>query len=243
MDSARTGMILLVVVVSVTGCKKGARETTPATKYAVNGAMDDWGEHTCVLTEAGKTGTKFPNKIDVKQVHIDNDSSYLYVFLQCSPTPAQRYEVEQTSGGIMSLFFDIDNDRTTGSKGAEVHFHPDKQDGLEVGVQLEIFVTGEWRLGQGMSVHHGCGWKASLWNADRQEFVDQDDKDLLRHYPYSTEDTPELIADGKDGVELCIPLEQLGVQPGATVRILLREAANSWGDKEGFNEVTLKLNR
>lgn len=240
MDSARTGILLLVVVVSVTGCKKAARETTSATKYAVDGAMDDWGEHTCVLAEAGKTGTKFPNKIDVKQVHIDNDSSYLYVFLQCSPTPAQRYKVEQSTGGIMSLFFDIDNDRTTGSKGAKVHFHPDKQDGLEVEVQLEIFVTSEWRPGRGVSGHHGCGWKASLWNADRQEFVDLDDKQLF--LPYSTKNTPELIADGKDGVELCIPLEQLGIQPGATVRILLREAANSW-DKEGFNEITLKLSK
>ena len=241
MDISRTGMLLLVAVVSVTGCKKGPRETTPATKYAVNGAMDDWGEDTCVLAEAGKTGTKFPNAIDVKQVHIDNDSSYLYVFLQCSPTPAQRYKVEQSTGGIASFFFDTDNDRTTGSKGAAVHFHPHKQDGLEVEVKLEIFVTSEWRPGQGVSGSHGCGWGASLWNADRQEFVAvRDDKQSFM--PYSTKDTPELIADGTDGVEVCIPLDQLGVQPGATVRILFREDANSW-DKEGFNEFTLKLSK
>lgn len=232
------------------GCKgkddssaQPAKDThrTLAKRYTIDGVMSDWPQETLVLAEAGAVGTKFPNAIDVKQVHVDNDGNFLYVFLQCKPTPAQRHKIEQSTHGIATLLFDVDNDRTTGSKGATVHFHPDKQDGLEIRLSLQISVGVEWTPGGGTQSIYSCGWKLARWDPAKLEFVDIDDKQTF--LPWSTENTPDLIADGPDGVEFCIPLSQLGLfglQPGATIRILLKEDSNCW-DEKGFREVTIVL--
>ncbi len=202
----------------------------------LDGSADDWADKTPLIQEAGAPGRGDFNEIDVKEVYFANDQNYLYVFLRCSPSVQERFAEKQRSGTLCNLYFDVDNDLTTGCRNA-VGFDYGKISGYEA--KLLIYL--------------GVQMKVNLWTrqAKMTFYVAYDAFGLDSNDGFSSEsavggrlweiyDEHWPIKDGPDGVELAVPLTDLGLKPDQVVRLLLAESAHIF-DKEGYTSAVLKL--
>lgn len=141
----------IFIVFSVANSKtdRGDETETPQTsvetsksQYLVNldGKQDDWADVEPLWEEGGAEGPgAFAHHVDIKQVRFKNDNQYLYVLMRCSPTVVERFELKAAGGIICDLYFDIDDDSSTGS-GKVAPFDSEKFKGFEVRVWVSIGV-------------------------------------------------------------------------------------------------------
>ena len=83
----------------------------------IDGSAADWASVVPIWQEAGKSGAG-ADGIDVKRFMVAHDGSKLHVFLETEPTPQEHYERTKMTGWLGALYFDVDNDESTGSRGA-----------------------------------------------------------------------------------------------------------------------------
>ena len=211
-----------------------SKEDAVATEVAANmylfkldGIFEDWGEIEPLWEEGGAEGQgAWETNIDIKQVYFKNDNQYLYVFMKCSPTIEERSKIEKSSGIVGDLYFDTDNDPSTGGTYI-LMWDAEKYKGYEVRAWIPIGIetwSGETTVYVGYELYMAEGGSFSG----------------LEAYEQDSHKKGSLIAHGPDGIEMALPLDKLGIQMPTTVRVLLAESCNS-GEEEGYDVATLSL--
>ncbi|MDA1050410.1 MAG: hypothetical protein O3C40_08000 [Planctomycetota bacterium] len=202
---------------------------TASITVTLDGEANEWLGTPPVWEEAGAAGPgPFESDIDIKQVYMVNDKEHLYVCLRTNPSLQARYARAPGGGELCDLYFDTDNDAQTGCKDVD-GFDFGQINGYEMKAWIPVGVYSGTD-GDGPFVTY------ALLRADKNG-------DFTLSAPVesqSSQDPGALIAHGEDGVEMAIPLEVLGVDAGATVRLLLKEAADPFA-KERYSEGTYTL--
>jgi hypothetical protein len=106
--------------------------------FKLDGDFEDWGEIEPLWSEGGSEGRgALETNIDIKQVYFENDDQYLYVFMKCSPTLEERSKIEKSSGIVGDLYFDTDNNPSTGGTYI-LMWDSEKYKGYEVRVWIPL---------------------------------------------------------------------------------------------------------
>jgi len=195
--------------------------------FKLDGNFEDWGEIEPLWDEGGAEGhgTRETN-IDIKQVYFKNDDQYLYVFMKISPTLVERFQTEESTGIVGDLYFDTDNDPSTGGTYILL-WDTEKYKGYEVRVWIPL----GYETWSGETTKY-VGYQ--LYMAEEGSFSG------LETFSQKTTKKDSLIAHGPDGIETALPLDKLGIKVPATVRVLLAEFCNN-GEEEGYDVATLSL--
>jgi hypothetical protein len=195
--------------------------------FKLDGNFEDWSGIEPLWHEGGAEGQgAWETNIDIKQVYFKNDDQYLYVFMKCSPTIEERSKIKKSGDIVGDLYFDTDNDPTTGGTYILL-WDSEKYKGYEVRVWIPLGVE-TWSGETTMYVGY------ELYMAEGESFSG------LGTYRQDTTRKGSLIAHGPDGIEMALPLNRLGLQVPATVRVLLAEFCNN-GEEEGYDIATLTL--
>ena len=81
------------------------------TKYTIDGSFSDWSINQLLIEEVGVVDNDY---FDLKQLYLDNDHDYLYLFIKCNPGLETYFK--ETRGGILAyLYIDSDMDPKTGA--------------------------------------------------------------------------------------------------------------------------------
>lgn len=190
----------------------------------IDGNASDWQDVEPVWEEGGAAGVgNNENGVDIKQVYFDNDEHFLYVFFRTTPTVQARFDKKPSSGYLGDIYFDTDNDPSTGCKGVSGHDYGDI-DGYE------------FRLWVPLGIRSGSSGEQPFVNY-RLRTVDEADGGFALSAIASSKslDQQPLIAHGEEGVELAVPMKPMDLEPGANVRLLLMEAVTMF-DKERYSE-------
>lgn len=190
----------------------------------LDGKADGWEGVPPVWEEAGAAGQgPFESGIDIKQVYLVNDAHHLYVFFRTTPSLRARYEKSPESGELCDLYFDTDNDAGTGCKDVD-GFDFGKINGYELKAWIPV------------GIYTGTDGAEPFVTYDLLGADENGNFALSASVESQSSREPDaLIAHGDDGVEMAIPLERLGVDVGATIRVLLKEAADPFA-KERYSE-------
>ncbi len=195
--------------------------------FKLDGNFEDWGEIEPLWEEGGAEGRgALETNIDIKQVYFKNDNQYLYVFMKISPTLVERFQTEESSGIVGDLYFDTDNDPSTGGTYI-LMWDKEKYKGYEVRVWIPL----GYQTWSGETTKY-VGYE--FYMAEGESFSG------LGIYEQNSHKKGSLIAHGPDGIEMALPLDKLGIQVPATVRVLLAETCNS-GEEEGYDVASLTL--
>lgn len=195
--------------------------------FKLDGSFEDWDGVEPLWDEGGVEGQgSNETNIDIKQVYFKNDDQYLYVFMKCSPTLEERFKIDKSGGVVGDLYFDTDNDPATGGTYILL-WDSEKYKGYEVRVWIPLGYE-TWSGETTMYVGY------ELYMAEGESFSG------LGTFSQNTTRQGSLIAHGPDGIEMALPLNRLGIQVPATVRILLAEFCNN-GEEEGYDVSTLSL--
>ena len=218
------------------GCGKAPEEAkavpAPVLKYSIDGSFDDWQEFKTAWTETGKEGFgTFGGDIDIKQFHYCNDDQYLYLFLECNPTVQELFE-ETGAGGIVAyLYLDSDSDESTGAtkpdlSGNSAMLGSDIQIWIPIGVYVQYSATEE--------VETGCyvSYTLQRWSPQSEGF----DTEVREE---SSRSMNSLIMHGKDGIEIAIPLSDLGKAKGDKCDLICVEWAHN--DPENANRISIEI--
>jgi hypothetical protein len=211
----------LVLFLSACGTEKnrGPSPSVPLGKYQINGISDDWGAETLVTDELGGIGRgTFGKEIDIKSVHVDVDKDYLYVFLACEPTIEEYAKSDAFSGILAYLYVDNDRDSKTGASVTD----SSGNDGMH-GAEFQIWVPiTSWANLEGGKAVSGISVSYSLnsWNSKTNDF----DRQIREE---GATDDGALIAEGRDGVEMAVPLNALGLASGENFDFLALEWATN----------------
>jgi hypothetical protein len=229
-DPRLLGVILFGCIV---GCSTdrhyGLGATLPPTKYKIDGSFDDWKTYETAKTD---TGIDWSNVvitgyegIHLKEFYYDNDNNYFYLFFKFKPTVQERWDKNHSSGDLGYLYIDTDANTNTGCSNVDA-------DGTSTipGAEIQIyFPIGFYMNEAGSGCYVACETKR--WDAAIKSFAQT----------VRTEDSREnapLIEHGKDGVEVAIPLADLGLVKGNEF------AFTFWGDlvsKEYVKRTTFRL--
>lgn len=195
----------------------------PTLLFTLDGSIKDWNGIEPLWNEGGAEGRGVSeHNVDIKQVYFKNDDQYLYVFMRCTPTIAERYKITPYSDIMGDLYFDIDNDPATGSGKlfALDELKGEEYKGYEVRVWIPIGVMSSSK-GKTPCVAY------EIRSLDNAEFSHMSD------FTQNSFSSRALIAHGKDGIEFALPLDKLGLQSPKTIRVLLREQSH-FSQKEGY---------
>jgi len=223
----------LVAILLSTPCSKSKKmeqtAVAPAESrlFSIDGNLQDWETRLPLWKEGGAEGRgTFETNIDVKKVYITNDSHFLFVFLQCSPSVVERFKLSPSGGVIGDLYLDTDNNPQTGS-GPVATFNGEKFSGYELRAWIPIGVL----TSQGQSEPYVA--------CEIRPFTGDD---FSAFGIYRTESGAEAsnIAHGPDGVEIALPLDSLGIKTPATIRILLAENSHLF-QEDGYSMDSLNL--
>ena len=206
-----------------------SEKETPANLYLfkLDGAFEDWDGIEPLWAEGGVEGQgAWETNIDIKQVYFKNDDQFLYVFMKCSPTVDERSQMEKSSGIVGDLYFDTDNDPFTGGTYI-LSWDTEKYKGYEVRVWIPLGIET---------------WSGETTSYVGYEFYMTDGEGFsgLETYEQTSHKKGSLIAHGPDGIEMALPLDKLGLQIPATVRILLAEFCHS-SEEGGYDVATFSL--
>jgi hypothetical protein len=152
--------------------------------------------------------------IHMKEFYYDNDDKFFYLFFKFRPNIQERYDKHHSTGALGYLYIDTDANTNTGCSGFDSSPIPgmaaDKYlSGTATipGSEIQIYfpIGFYWN-----DVTSGCyvSYTMKRWDAAAKSFVQ-----IVR-----TEDSRKdasLIAHGKDGVEVAIPLADLGLAKGS----------------------------
>jgi hypothetical protein len=193
----------------------------PRGPITVNGDGGDWSGIEPLWQEAGGTGRgQFGDGIDVKQVRFSKDDEKLYVFLHCSPSVAERFAAKATSDELCDIYIDTDGDPSTGCMDV-LGFEYGTISGYELKLWVPLGVRKA--TGEPESPFVAC----TIVKAQAGEFE-------LGGKDYDSANDPSVISHGADGVELALPLEELGLTSGR-LRVLISESTHTF-DKIGYSE-------
>lgn len=214
-----TSCLLVTGIILSSACDK--TNTTPsasAMTIQLDGTIGKWSDKKPAWDNGPAPADQPPDKIHIGKVYFDNDGSFLYAFVQCSPSVADRFKETQFSGDIGGIFVDPDNNPDTGS-AAEGHSTNPNDRGYKTKIYLALGAVGDKPMA-GYQLFRFTG----KYLEDNNGFNEE-----VPHSDQNSFDQNALIAFGKDGVELAIPLDQLGLRAGATARIMIEPSAPDQG--------------
>lgn len=199
--------------------------------FKLDGKLDDWTGIEPLWNEGGmeyQGGIK--TNVDIKQVYVKNDNKYLYVFMKIVPTIEERSKFWKGSGRIGDLYFDVDNNLSTGAKTVFVFqgSEADKFKGYEIRVGIPI---------GSVSTTEGTASYISF-NILKQE--GEGFSSIMRSFNQDSINKGSLIAHGSDGIEFALPLEKLGLTAPTSVRVLLGEFCHS-SKEDGYTSGNINL--
>jgi hypothetical protein len=192
-------------------------------EVVLDGVVDEWHGVAPIWYEAGVVG-QGPSKsgIDIYHVYMTNDSENLYLFFCTRISLQARYDNTPTSGELCDLYFDTDNDPRTGCQDVD-GFDFGKISGYELKAWIPVGVYSK-------ATEQGPYISYDLLRANGDgEFVMG-----TSLHSESSQDAGALITHGSDGVEMAIPLESLGAEPGSAIRLLIKEAVDPFA-KERYS--------
>jgi hypothetical protein len=192
----------------------------------LDGQADDWSKLKPALKEVGGKGRGQFENIDIKRAWLAHDGKRLLVFLETKPSFKADHAEDASTHGFCEIYFDTDNNPETGCEGV-TGFGYGKINGYEVRAFMPMGSSGDAPFAT-----------YTLMETNKEGEFGFDSAIEGGEAHSTDEDAP--IAHGKQGVEFAIPLKHLNVQPGDTVRVLLKEAAHSF-DKKGYNELSITL--
>lgn len=195
---------------------------------AIDGNNNDWNSEPLVK-EIGDTGRgSFDTEIDATQLYVNNDAKYLYFFFGTRPSFAEKYVENKTTGSFCDVYIDIDNNPNSGCRNV-TGFSFGKITGYEFKLWMPI---GQYAT----ATENGTFASYSLLEA-------KDDGSFSLSNPIleerSLEDT-EFIAHGRDGVEMKVPLDILGIKIGDHINLLIVENTHIF-TKEGYTKTQYTL--
>jgi hypothetical protein len=198
--------------------------------FTLDGSIKDWSGIEPIWNEGGAEGRgAFEHYIDIKQVYFNNDDRYLYVFMRFTPTIAERYKIHPYSGDIGDLYFDIDNDPSTGSGKV---FESDKFKGEKYrGYEVKVWIP--------IGVFSSSG-RSTPYASYEIRLLENEGFSVHGIYAQKSFDEDDLIAHGPDGIELALPLDKLGINTPTTIRVLLKETSH-FSEEEGYSVGSFNL--
>jgi hypothetical protein len=226
----RTGFVICLGMLLLPGCGghpsgQAGSSGAPATSIKLDGSIDKWHSRTPAWDGGLAAADQTPFDVHIMKVYFYNDSHYFYAFIQCSPTIQERSKVSQMSGVVGQIFVDGDDNPDTGcpTMGGD----DPKYRGYKIRVWLPIgiyvgmsgsgtFVSYDLYRFSGDHLDDNNGFNAEIAGSNQNSNV-----------------SGSLIADGKDGVEMAIPMEMLGLKPGGKARIMIQEGWDPQG-RVGF---------
>jgi hypothetical protein len=209
---------LALVCIGLLGCEKRtpAPESPPVEKtqlgwLKIDGEVDDWPEDTLVLSEVAWP-VEPGEGMEVSGLHLLASDRALGLFLMCNPSPGKWYQRRPSlATPIAKMLLDVDDDPSTGSEPG----------GFEAKMEFLLVVGAQWTPQRGSEGFYETSVNVSRWDETRGEF-----RGGVLFGEWNSHDTPDLIADGPDGLELVLKPEALGIAPGAKVRIVLQPWAS-----------------
>ncbi len=209
----------------------------------VDGSPDDWVGIQPLWEEAGDVVGDPGFSVDVKQIYFTNDIFNLYIFMKHVPDVKKRFKNQPFVGRFGDMYFDVDNDRHTGTTDAELETYG-YPNGYEKGLALEIGIhDGEMR--RFPFVSH------TLKRLDREgveQALEELSKSIVASNPImrqiirrhllwerieegsgvSHAEKDVTIAFGLEGTEIALSMDVLEIYPETTIRILFSEEANDF---------------
>ncbi len=222
-------LALLCIGLCALGCRKGQQDSQQTdrsknvTGLTLDGCAADWEGVEPILKEAGLPDRGDRGGFDVKQVYLKTDSRNLYLFARCEPTILKQFADKPVGGQLFEMYLDTDNQVDTGTANMKVSGFYEAP-----GYDRKIWVTA------GVTLDRTTGPR----NPTATVFVFQSQDGAFpagSTWKTTSDDPNASVAPGPDGVEAIIPLDTLGLKPGATVRMLLVEHSH-FSDRDGFNE-------
>ena len=169
--------------------------------------------------------------IDIKEFYYRNDKDFIYLFFKCRPTVQERYDKLHRSGIFAYLYIDSDSDRSTGASqtddsGNSAMLGTD----IQIWMPLGVFTSSNSAYGD----RKGCSisYAIKLWDPVKKDFA-------IEIRQEDSKDEGSLIAHGKDGVEVAIPLADLKKTKGDKFDFVCVEWANN--RPEFANRISIKL--
>ena len=233
LGSCRRGAFLVVVPFALAVLANSAKGEPPK----IDGLFDDWKEFHTGWEETGGVGVGPSGfDVDLKQFYYSNDEKWLYLFFKSQPSLEERYRKNKYSGMVGELYFDTDRSSATGGTILRDVGSPAIRSGAIRGIDVSCWVpigVGFRSFPDGRSERfYGVSYHLRVWDARQQKFA------IERTISESGE-RHSLIAHGKDGFELAIPLADLQIRSGDTFDFICVEWADN-GAKDA-NRVTITL--
>ncbi len=203
----------------------------------IDGLFGDWTECHTGWEETGGVGIgAIGDDVDLKQFYYKNDEKWLYLFFKSNPSLAERFERDKFSGMVAELYFDTDRLPATGATKIKGSRCPAISGGTMPGIDVTCWVP----IGVGMrgfpdgrsETFYGVEYRIHVWDPMRRKFA------IKRTISESWE-PHSLIAHGKDGFELAIPLTDLGMRPGDTFDFICVEWADNGSTDANRISITL----
>jgi hypothetical protein len=231
--------------VSGLGAHPGPRPHNVAARHrakTIDGLKNDW-DGPALWQEGGEDVESPGFRIDIKQVHVSNDSLNFYVLMRCTPTIARRFETQALGGRVGDLYFDTDDNRRTGSVDAELGIFGygsgyERKVSIEIGTRKtagggeEPFVRYTIRAFDRAELDRALariGTEPGPYDPVRRQIARRTSFWKEVEGGRETSLGPDArIAHAEDGLEMALPMTQLGVKPGHRIRLLLAEEAQDF---------------
>jgi hypothetical protein len=223
-------LIITVIAFALTSCERQPPEIAAyhPTKYMIDGESSDWSSDKIFINEVGALSDS-TSRVDLKQLYLDYDDSFLYLFIKCDPGLVTHFKKHPVSGILAYLYLDYDQDITTGADRID---HSGNE--AILGTETRIWIP----LGTAISLTSNetaftVSFEVSQWNPHTGEF----DSHFRADSKFSN---CELVSYTDDGVEMAIPLESLNLSTGNSFDLICCEWANNTPEHTDRREVILK---
>lgn len=208
--------LLFIFIIILIGCGDGKSSSKVAMKYKIDGSFADWKENSLLTKEIGAVGYgTFKKDTDIKQMYVDSDKDFLYIFLKCDEDLVSRFKHNKSSGILGYLY--IDNDRNVKSGASKVDSSGNKAMlGVESLIWLAIGSMSSSTSGQ----ENFISYNISHWDAT---------KNIFGNYVASemSVDDNKRIRFTADGAEIAIELKHLNLKAGQEVDLVFVEWAHN----------------
>lgn len=224
-------MLLILIIVFAFVLVQRPVNTFHPTKYVIDGEFSDWSNKQLVINEVGGVGCNdSASNIDLKQLYLDNDNSFLYLFVKCDPGLTTHFKKHQTSGILAYLYLDHDQNEATGSDNID-HSGNEAMLGTETRIWIPLSVSISF---PSQKTSCSISYDISNWNSGIGEF-DSDSFSADSDFCNS-----ELISYTDEGVEMAIHLKELNLSPSDKFNLICCEWANNTPDDANHKEITLQ---
>jgi hypothetical protein len=205
-----------VVIAVAVGCES-PRESVKASlnhqlKYKIDGKFDDWKTF-----RTGQTSKDYPwgdavitppyEGFIIKEFYYDNDDKYLYLFFKCKPTIDEIFNKRHSLDNLEDIYIKSDIGKNTGCAERD-SLGNSTLPGADIQIQLPAgwaydSASAQSKFGELYIQYHLARWNSVTKNFDRDVRIED------------SRGSFSLIAHGKDGVEMAIPLKALQLVKGS----------------------------